>query len=155
MSNPTKVTITSITAESGSSTQPRSKGVVPTWIQVKFDVSRTNAPCIHPESTWAKATSESRREKTMDPMARFEASLRRGCLSNAITPDATIGTVGMSHSGPAIAEVPACGMNEIGSCINPSPLHPVNRVEIGGLRVAMNLDYQPQSHRSLSRCHRD
>ena len=37
MSSPTKLTITSITAESGSSTQPRSTAEEPKRIQVKFD----------------------------------------------------------------------------------------------------------------------
>ena len=37
-------------------------------------------------------------------MASVAASLRRGCFSSAITPDATIGTAGMSHRIRVIAE---------------------------------------------------
>ena len=86
-----------------------------------------------------------------EPMESVAASFRFGCLSSAITPEATIGTAGISHKISAIGEATSCGVNEIVSCINPSPLHPVHLVEIGGTCVAMDGDDQAQTYRSFSR----
>ena len=41
--------------------------------------------------------SESSSEKLSEPMASAAASLRCGCFSSAMMPEATIGTAGMSH----------------------------------------------------------
>ena len=45
-------------------------------------------------------------------MANADANLRRGCLSSAMTPEATIGTAGMSHKRRAIEDAANCGTNE-------------------------------------------
>ena len=86
-------------------------------------------------------------------MASVAAVLRFGCLSRAITPEATMGTAGISHRISVIGEVASCGVNEIASCINLSPLHPVHGVQIGGVRMAMDLDHQTQPNRRLGRRH--
>src|SRR6478609_3639418 len=97
ISSPTNVTITSITAASGSSTHPSSTCAVPTWIQLKSTTSRTAYPCDQPLSTCANATSATSSEKVNDPIASPEDSFFIGCFSSAITPDASIGTAGTSH----------------------------------------------------------
>src|SRR5665213_1628703 len=75
-----------------------------------------------------------------EPMESVAASFRFGCLSSAITPEATIGTAGISHKISAIGEAASCGVNEIVSCINRSPLHPVHLVEVCSVRMAMDGD---------------
>src|SRR5579859_7229378 len=152
INNPTNVTITSITAESGSSTQPRSTVPVPIGSHEKFAVSRTENPCDQPLSTWPNATSASRSETANDPMASVAASLRAGCLSSAITPDATMGTAGISQRICAMEDAVSCGVKPIPSCISGSPFHPVHLVEIRRPRMSINGNHQPQSYRGLSRC---
>src|SRR5665213_3783304 len=80
-----------------------------------------------------------------EPMESVAASFRFGCLSSAITPEATIGTAGISHKISAIGEAASCGVNEIVSCINRSPLHPVHLVEVCSVRMAMDGDDQAQT----------
>ena len=48
-------------------------------------------------------------------MASADANLRRGCLSSAMTPAATIGTAGMSHKMRVIEDAANCGANEADS----------------------------------------
>ncbi len=86
-------------------------------------------------------------------MANVAELVRRACFISAITPEAKIGTAGISHSNPAIGDAANCGVNEIASSINLSPSHPVHRVQVRGMRMAMEMDYQSQSHRSLSSRH--
>src|SRR4051812_22770786 len=153
ISRPTNVTITSITAESGSSTQPRSTVSEPIGSQVKLTVSRTENPCDQPVSTWPNATSASSNETDSDPMASVDASLRAGCFISAITPEATIGTAGISQRTCATDDAVSCGVKPILSWITGSPFHPVHLVEIGGVRVSVNRNHQSQSHSGLSGCH--
>src|SRR5579862_104726 len=150
MSSPTKLTITSITAASGSSTHPRSTCAAPTCTQVKFTVSRTAIPCDHPVITCANAAIDRIRETPSEPMASAAAGLRNGCFITAMTPDITIGTAGISHRICAISDGTTCGVNEeTVSCINLSPLHHVHLVQVRRLRVAMNLDDEAKSNRGF------
>src|SRR5947209_3928537 len=144
MSRPTSVTITIITAESGSSTQPRSTVVLPNWSQVKLTVSRTEKPCDHPPRTWLKAVTASSNEIAKDPMAKEDESLRAGWRSNAITPEATMGSTGMSQRTCATEEAVSCGVNPIGSCITGSSLHPVQLIQVGGACMSIDRNHQPQ-----------
>src|ERR1700733_9691931 len=136
ISSPTNVTITSITAASGSSTHPSSTGVVPTWIQLKFTTSRTAYPCDHPLSTCPNAASATSSENPSDPIASPDESLFIGCFSSAITPAASIGTAGTSHSHCATPLAPSCGVNANPSCITPSSFHPVHLIQVGCLHMA-------------------
>src|SRR5271157_2798792 len=111
MSRPTKQTITAMMAERGSSTQPRSTAELPNWNQVKLTTSRVAAPPAQLETTCPKAKIAISSEKLSDPIESVAASLRRGCLSNAITPDATMGNAGMSQRMPAAADA-ACGVRD-------------------------------------------
>ncbi len=97
ISRPTNVTITSITAASGSRIHPSSTGVVPNVSHAKFTVSRTACPLAQPVSTSAKAANESSSDKNSEPIASPDASLRFGCFSSAMMPAATIGSAGINQ----------------------------------------------------------
>ena len=147
------VTITSITAESGSSTQPRSTVVLPTCSQVKFTVSRTAWPLIHPASTCPKAANATSNENPSEPIAKNEASLRRGCFKSAITPAAAIGIAGTSQRTFAIDEGAICGVNWSASCINGSPFHPVHLVKIRRPCMSIDRNHKPQTNRRFGGSH--
>src|ERR1039458_7588108 len=149
MSSPTELTITSITAARGSRTQPRSTAEWPNCSQVKLTVSRTTAPWAQPLRTCAKAMSDKSSENPREPMASVDANLRRGCLSSAMIPEATIGTAGISHKFLAIEEAANWGVNAADCSIKLSPLHPVDLVEFCGVRVAIDGNHEPQAHGSL------
>src|SRR5579885_3051582 len=148
---PTNVTITAITADSGSSTQPRSTVPVPICTQAKFTVSRTENPCDQPLSTCPKATSASSKEIASDPMASDDDALRAGCFISAITPEANMGTAGISHRNCAIDEAVSWGMNATLSCISGSPFHPVHLIEIRGVSMSINGNHEPQSDSGFGR----
>src|SRR5579863_7565858 len=151
ISRPTNVTITAIAADSGSSTQPRSTVPVPICTQAKLTVSRTEKPCDHPLRTWPNATSASSSETASDPMASDAAALRAGCFISAISPEATMGTAGISQRICAIDDAVSCGVNAIPSCISGSPLHPVHLVEIRCVCMSINRNHEPQSYSGLGR----
>src|SRR5579863_10421443 len=155
ISRPTRVTITAITAESGSSTQPRSTVPVPICSQVKLTVSRTEKPCDQPVSTWPKAASANSSETPSEPMASEEAGLRAGCFISAIAPEARMGTAGINQRIRVMEDALSCGVNPIASCISGSPFHPVHLVEIGGVCMSIDGNHQPQSYRGLGRGYSD
>src|SRR5579863_10010916 len=155
MSRPTKQTITSMTAASGSSTHPRSTVDVPKRSHVKLTTARGAIPLDQRLTTFTKAASEINKEMESEPMASAAADLRRCCFRNAITPDATMGTAGISQRTPVMAEAVSCGVSTACSCIRPSPLHPVHLVEIGCIGVAIDGDHQAQAHGGFGRGHGD
>src|SRR5205823_3473538 len=98
-----------------------------------------------------KAASANNNEIPREPMASPEAALRAGCFISAITPDAIMGTAGISQRIWAMEDALSCGVNPKLSCISGSPLHPVHLVEIGSARVSMNRNYQPQPYHGFGR----
>src|SRR5690349_17348986 len=92
---PTNVTMTSMHAVNGSSTQPRRRVVVPKENQSKLETSR-KAPCSEC-SVAAKAQHDRRKEKTIEPIARVAAVRRRGCLHTEMIAAASSGRIGMSQ----------------------------------------------------------
>src|SRR4051794_12142774 len=140
-----------MTAESGSSTQPRSTVAAPICSQVKLTVSRTEKPWDQPVSTWPNAARASNSETASEPMASEDASLRADCFISAITPAATMGTAGISQRICAMDDAVSCGVKPILSCISGSPFHPVHLVEIRGVGMSINGNHQPQSYSGFGR----
>src|ERR1017187_9487143 len=155
MSRPTSVTMTSMMAERGSRTQPRSTLVVPNCSQVKLTTSRAPAPCAQSPTVCTKAIKERSSDRHKEEIARVAAAFRFGRFSSAVTPDAIMGSRGIRKSDPAMKEFAGstnCGWNGIPSCITiPSPLHPVHLVQVGCFGVAINLNHQAQSYCGFGR----
>jgi hypothetical protein len=101
ISSPTKAIITSMTAASGSSAQPRLIHWEPNCIQRKFTTCRLGLARLS-----AKAQRDSASEIPMEPMASPAESRRCLCFSSALMAAASAGSTGMSQS--------ECTMNAIG-----------------------------------------
>jgi hypothetical protein len=96
ISRPTNVTITSMMAVSGSSTQPSCNHWPPNWNQLKLNHFAEHAVrrggCSVAQTRRAKAGNQA-----IEPMASVAASLRCRCLFTAIMPAATSGSTGISQ----------------------------------------------------------
>src|SRR6266566_6107522 len=97
MSRPTNDTITSITAVSGSSTQPSSSQVSPNWNQWKLKIWRDTSPFPECCKAFAKATQDKIRAMPIEPIASEAANLRCRCFAKAETPAANSGKTGISQ----------------------------------------------------------
>src|SRR6266545_235733 len=97
INNPTNVTITSITAASGSSTQPslRIPGA-PAANRSHSKLETSRAPSPH-RMDCRNALTESANAIAIEPMASDAENLRQRCGASALTPAASIGSAGISQ----------------------------------------------------------
>src|SRR5438445_939320 len=97
MSSPTNDTITSMTAVSGSSTQPSSSQASPNWNQRKLKIWRDASPFPECCKAFAKATQDKIRAIPIEPMASEAANLRCRCFAKEERPAANSGKTGISQ----------------------------------------------------------
>src|SRR5450756_836024 len=93
----TRVTMTVMQAERGSSTQPSGNAVAPNSNQLKLNVSRHTASEVRGCRVNARAATASRKETAMEPMASDAASRRRRCRQMAMTAAAASGSTGINQ----------------------------------------------------------
>ena len=154
MSSPTKLTITSITADSGSSTQPRStlRGA---------ELQPGEVDCLAHRDAVRPAADHMRQMRPATAVAKTPANqwparptvLRFGCFSSAMTPAATMGSAGISHRISAIGRSCHCGVNEIDLLHQPLTPSSCSSGQDRWFGVAIDGDHQPQSDRRFSRGH--
>src|SRR6266487_3179255 len=97
INRPTNDTIASITAASGSSTQPSlSTPASPAAKRSHSKLKTSRAPSPHMMAC-LNAQSESANETTIEPMASDAEHLRQRCGASALNPAASIGSAGISQ----------------------------------------------------------
>ena len=97
MSRLTRLTITSMMAVSGSSTQPSCTVSPPIWNQLKLNTCRVVSPVAPCSSVCANAHSASRKENAIVPMVIAAANRRCGRVVSAIAAAAARGSAGISQ----------------------------------------------------------
>src|SRR5947209_14930970 len=145
ISVPTNVTITSMQAVNGSSTQPMRRvasGVAPNWNHGIFRSARTVSAPACGWSVVRKAVKERTNESTIAPTATFQAKARCGCLVRARIPAASNGRTGINHR--------YCRARSMVSA-----LHRIDLIEVGGFVVAINGNDQRQTDGCLGCGNRD
>src|SRR5271168_1292489 len=138
--SPTKVTITSITAASGSSTQPSCRLDEPSENQSKLTISRIVQPSLDQDRRAQEANRHSLRtcpnakiarisENPRPPIAKVADILRCDCFRSAIKPAIAIGNAGISHRFLTIH----------GNSIGPNFVRSVSKIPSGLWNAAMQL----------------
>src|SRR5882672_8064279 len=131
MSNPTKHTITSITAVSGSSTQPNLNQALPTWNQRKLENWRMTPEWPANRNASASATHEMTSETAIAPMAIAAENLRWRRLAKAVSAAAASGSAGINQRD--------CTREGISS------LHRIDLVHVRGFVMTIDRDDEAQA----------
>src|SRR5581483_8898587 len=143
ISRPTKLTITSMIAESGSSTQPRRSVESPIWNQSKLCVSCQGPPAADFPKVLKKAMAESKNDIAIVPIGMVAANRRCGWLVMASTAAANRGSKGISQRFWIIQSIYVLSLQRI------------DFVEIDGFVMPVNRDDQCESDGCFCCRHRD
>src|ERR1051325_7019148 len=168
ISRPTNVTITSITAVSGSSTQPslRMPGS-PAANRSHSKLKTSRAPSPHAMDCRSAQTA-SANAITIEPIASDAENLRQRCGASALNPAASIGSTGINQRFLTIQGIlvfkakaqrrkgaridfPSASLRLCAFALNSSSLQRVHFIYICRLEMPVKRDDERQAHRRFRR----